>query len=158
MNIQSLINEIDNENITQKSLNNFDELRKELTHDHETLNIIHTNIRSIHKNFDNFCTSLDTNQQKFDVIILTETRNLINSKLFEIPGYNIIFIHSYLNQNDGVVLYIKNNINYTHEVAHIGNFKAIEINARFKEKVDNITALYILHQVNKDVFFDNLSK
>ena len=55
-------------------------------------------------------------------------------------------------------MYIKNSLKYTHKIVNIGDLKAIEINISFKEKNFNLTALYKLHQINKEKFIDDMNK
>lgn len=74
--------------------------------------ILHINIRSIKKNFDELLTLLSITKVNCDVIILTECWL---SKIIDLPilhGYNIHYTKQTCNQNDGIVLYIKSHIHY----------------------------------------------
>lgn len=76
-----------------------------------SLKIIHTNIRSINKNFNNFIATLVTTNIEFDIIILSECWLKASGNLPQLDGYTA---HSTSNnplQNDGVVLYIKTVLN-----------------------------------------------
>lgn len=77
--------------------------------------ILHINIRSIKKNFDEFLTLISLIKVSCDVLILTECWL---SKIIDLPvldGYNMHYTNHTNNQNDGVVLYIKSHIQYTVE-------------------------------------------
>lgn len=77
------------------------------------IQLMHLNIRSINKNFDNFMVLLESLKQKLDLIILTETWNISNLDLYSIPGYNSFYSHGKYNQNDGVVVFVRDGINAT---------------------------------------------
>ena len=75
-----------------------------------SLSIVHMNIRSISKNYDNFVVSLDSINLKFDVIAISESW-LKNSTLdIYFPGY--ISYHSIRpsRSGGGTALYIKNHL------------------------------------------------
>ena len=75
---------------------------------HNSLSIVHMNIRSISKNYDNFVVSLDSINLKFDVIAISESW-LKNSTLdIYFPGY--VSYHSIRpsRSGGGTSLYIKN--------------------------------------------------
>lgn len=79
----------------------------------KSLNIIHLNIRSIRKNFNNLLVLLQAyNLYVCDIIILSECWQIIDDKNFNIEGYNIYYNQGQLNQNDSVVIYTKQNINF----------------------------------------------
>lgn len=74
--------------------------------------ILHINIRSIKKNFDELLTLLSIIKVNCDVLILSECWL---SKIRDLPvleGYNSHYTKQTRNQNDGVVLYIKNQLQY----------------------------------------------
>ena len=68
------------------------------------INIMLVNIRSINKNHNNFLTLLNGLSRKPDVLVCTETRNLVTAGYFNISGYEIYFNES--NANDGVLMYV----------------------------------------------------
>ena len=53
----------------------------------EDMNIMHVNIRSIYQNFDQFLVFLESLEKQFDVIVMSETHNIYDTKDFNIPGY-----------------------------------------------------------------------
>jgi len=77
------------------------------------LNIICFNIRSVNAHFDELLLFLenDVNSDKIDVIVLTETWHNSSSCHYMIPGYNIMFSNTKRNQNDGIILFVKNYLN-----------------------------------------------
>lgn len=75
-----------------------------------SLKIIVQNIRSIHKNFDDFKIFLARSNLDYDIIILTECW-LKNSDLIpKLEGYNSFHTRKHINQNSGVVVYVKNDL------------------------------------------------
>lgn len=76
-----------------------------------SLNIIHFNIRSLRKNFEELLIYLQSFcLNNIDIIVLSETWNLENVGNFLIPDFNIYYNNSTHNQNDGVVVYLRNSI------------------------------------------------
>ena len=78
-----------------------------------SLKLLHLNIRSIRKNFDEFLIFLEAYKLRdLDIIILSETWEVTNINNFILPGYTIVSNGSNINQNDGQIIYINSNINY----------------------------------------------
>lgn len=78
------------------------------------INILCCNIRSVSSNFDELTLFLenDSNNDKIDVIILTETwHNPLNQNVFEIDGYKLFFSTIKRNQNDGIFIFVRNKYN-----------------------------------------------
>lgn len=75
------------------------------------INILCCNIRSVSSNFDELTLFLenDPNNDKIDVIILTETwHNPLNQNVFKIDGYKLFFSTIKRNQNDGIFIFVRN--------------------------------------------------
>jgi hypothetical protein len=70
------------------------------------------NIRSIYCNFDSFILSLSNLKFEADVIVLTECRLDSNKHIPQLPNYNMYSSTHQLNQNDGVVVYVKNSLRH----------------------------------------------
>lgn len=95
-------------------------ITKTLIHDNNThtyiqalpgLKILHMNIRSLKKNFDEFLILLDSlGRYEFDIIVLTEARVHINMLEYDIPNYKNIKMAGNKTVNEGVVLYYKSNL------------------------------------------------
>ena len=55
------------------------------------LNIVHINIRSLNKNFNNLITFLELSSVPFDIVILSETNTIQNTNQFCLPNYKIFY-------------------------------------------------------------------
>lgn len=104
-----------------------------------SFNILHKNIRSIRKNFDELQILLKYLKVNFQIIILTEC--WINHKYMklEIAGYTTYSSLNNKKQNDGVIIYIKNEIKAEVEEIIITNANCLKIKIG-KEKA--ILAIY----------------
>lgn len=76
------------------------------------LSVICINIRSANANFNNLLLSFenDVNFKQLDVIILTETWHGINNCSYSIPGFQICYTKMKRNQNDGIIVFIRNTL------------------------------------------------
>lgn len=78
----------------------------------KVLSVVHFNIRSVKHNFDELLVIIQTFQLAFcDVIILSETHQIQSVNNFNIPGYNAYYNNSDINKNDGVIIFVKAQIN-----------------------------------------------
>lgn len=75
--------------------------------------IVSVNIRSINCNLDRFLLFLTELDLPIDVIVLSECRIDPDTTIPTIDGYNYFATHITFNQNDGVVVYTKNNLEVT---------------------------------------------
>lgn len=107
-----------------------------------SINCFHTNIRSLSANFDEACLLVSSLNVTFDFIVFTETFHITDPTLFSITGYNLIYNEGKINKNDGVVVYIKENLEYTCSVVSVGPVRAISINALIKDRKCHVLALY----------------
>lgn len=99
----------------------------EVNNNVENFKILHNNIRSLNKNLDELKVLLHNLEVDIDCVILTETWRLECPELFNINGYNMIYNQGVINQNDGVVAYIKSNLNFKYEINNISNIKVLNI-------------------------------
>jgi hypothetical protein len=76
------------------------------------INIISCNIRSVNAHFDEFILFLenDVKSDKIDIIILTETWHDPLSCHYELPGYKLMFSSLKRNQNDGIIIFVKQHL------------------------------------------------
>jgi hypothetical protein len=76
------------------------------------INIICCKIRSINAHFDDFLLFLENyaNSYKIDIIILTETWHDPLSCIYELPRYKLKFSNLKRNQNDGLILFVKQHL------------------------------------------------
>lgn len=90
--------------------NNPDKCINDLSNIKNKLTIIHQNICSIQKNFDNFVIFLTRLKFSPDLIILTECRLSDDTPKFNINNYDCYYSQHYLNQNDGLAVFYKNSL------------------------------------------------
>ena len=74
--------------------------------------IITQNINSIYCNFNDFLVTLAHFTFDIDIIVLTECRLNANKPLPHLQNYISYYTGNQLNQNDGVVIYIRNNLKH----------------------------------------------
>lgn len=122
-----------------------------------SINIVHLNIRSINKNFDELLILLESlHDINIDIIFLSETWNIKETKCYNIPGYELFYNNSKFNQNDGCLIYINNKI--TSNTLHIKYNNIIISRTTFK--VDNIkfaiSSMYRLPSSDVNEFINNL--
>lgn len=110
-------------------MNDIDEILEQHTtintltieHDHNTkhkitqhpgIKLLHMNIRSLKKNFDEFLATLQSiGNNEIDIIILTEAFiNDEHSNEENIPSYNNEKAAGHITRNEGVIIYYKNNM------------------------------------------------
>lgn len=74
------------------------------------INILHFNIRSIRKNFNELLIFIEAFNLYFtDIIVLSECWR-VDDGLFNIEGYNTFYNHADHNQNDGVIVFVKKDL------------------------------------------------
>ncbi|VEN39377.1 unnamed protein product, partial [Callosobruchus maculatus] len=81
-------------------------------------------------------------QQEMDIIILTECWKIENPSLFGIKDYSIVYNYGTVNQNDGVLLYVKKGFPYTYKIIDMSGIKVIEVSVGFLNSHIIITAIY----------------
>lgn len=116
MNVDQITHELDNLSIAD-SVKCIPEDCQNLIGLHDNhLRIIHINIRSLKKNFDQFAVMLSVTKIEFDFIVLTECWLQVSGNLPILQGYTSYSTANNLKQNDGVVIYAKHSINcHTYE-------------------------------------------
>lgn len=67
--------------------------------------ILHVNIRSMAKNFEQLEVLLHQFRTDFDCLVLTETWQIAGIDIFKLNGYDIVYNEGRYNQNDGVVVW-----------------------------------------------------
>lgn len=88
------------------------DLERHIRINKNNLTIIAQNIVSIYKNFDDFTLTLANLSFETDIITFTECRLDANKPLPQLNNYEVYNTHSQLNQNDGVVTYIKKRLKH----------------------------------------------
>lgn len=121
--------------------------------------ILSVNIRSLKKNFSQLELLVESLTIKPTVIVCSETWNLSYYQYFQIPGYNIYYNESTINQNDGVVMYLKNNLYVDVETVVIGILSILSAEIRLENNMSlRISAMYRCHDLSKTDFNYNLAK
>ena len=78
--------------------------------DCNSLGVIHINIRSLHKNLDEFMLKLDIIKCKFDVIILSETWFETHDESFQLQGFNAFHSIRHDRKGGGVTALVRNHL------------------------------------------------
>lgn len=104
--------------------------------------LFHTNIRSVAKNFEHLEVLLSQFKNNFDIVVLTETWQLPRTDLFNLSGYNKIYSEGQINQNDGVIVYIKKEHNYEVFIHEIFGIKCIRFIIQSNKETLGLTAIY----------------
>lgn len=121
--------------------------------------ILYLNIRSLNANFCNLEILIESLNIKPLIIICTETYNLQCHEFFQLKDYSIYYNNSKINQNDGVVLYIKNSIKQNTVIIESGVVKFIHTKFKVNKKIDmNISAVYRSHGIDKAEFNKNVKQ
>ncbi|XP_065684402.1 putative uncharacterized protein DDB_G0289263 [Hydra vulgaris] len=81
------------------------------------LNVVHINIRSLKKNFENFLNVICETDNSFNLICVTETwssnEEFENNSNLQLPGFNAITLERNINKRGGGVLfYVRNSLLY----------------------------------------------
>lgn len=116
------------------------------------IKILHINIRSINKNFDEILVLIDLLNVTCDVLVLTECWL---SKVVNLPvlnGYKSHFTKRTANQNDGIVIYVRDDISCTIKEPSFlnGNCLTCEISNKLA-----FVAIYRSPSYNTRAEFDN---
>lgn len=106
------INDVDNIEIARSFQCEPLKLKNNVQVKNNDFTVVSQNIRSIYRNFDDFLVTLSCFSFAVDVIVLTECR-IDNDKILPtIPNYNMYYTKHRLNQNDGVVVYVKDTLKH----------------------------------------------
>lgn len=122
---------------------------------HLNLKLIHLNIRSIKKNFSEFCAFLQYFSFNFDIIVLTETW-LRYDIGFDIPNYNKFIKPCKYNKCDGIVVYFRNDIEVSASDIEILNSNCIHFKFNFNNTIIELTAIYRSPNLNKAEFINDV--
>lgn len=113
-NFNDFVNELDSLRVSESYQCDPDQcvtlLQKSLL---KSTKILHMNIRSLNKNFDEFRTLLVSIKTNIDVIVLSECWIRKNPFIPTLSGYSSHFTNNNLTQNDGIVLYIKDGLHFS---------------------------------------------
>lgn len=131
------------ETIVITDLNACNELLK-----NSNLKIFNMNIRSLAHNFDELLILMSSIQQnKFDIIILTETFQISSLDNFNIPDYNIYYNQGKINRNDGVVVYTKTNLGAKADIVNHLDTNILRIKFEEENIKYGLSATYRSHEI-----------
>lgn len=106
--------------IDTKQFESIDECKKSLKNNGNGLTVLHMNICSINKHFEELIILINQLENIPDVIVCTETRE-VNIDLYGIHGNNLYYNEGKINKNDGVITFVKTCLDQEHRVDKIGN-------------------------------------
>lgn len=108
--IHTAINEIDEAEVANSIICDIQDLTKNMNIYKNDFTIVSQNIRSLHCNFDDFQATISSLGFALDALLLTECRLSVDKPVPLLPNYSSLATKFNVNQNDGVVTYIKTNL------------------------------------------------
>lgn len=76
-----------------------------------SFSVLHLNIRSANKNFEEFVLLLQSMRVDFDLLVLTECwLRETDGSVFHIPGYITSYSYAKQNKNDGILVFVKDTL------------------------------------------------
>lgn len=116
----------------------------------ENFNIIHFNIRSINKNFYDLLLYLQqVGLDSVHIIVLSECWNTrAVSEGYFIPGFKSFNNESRFNQNDGCIVYVREDLNPGVEIVPINKINLLRVVFKYRGLNFGLTASYRPHLVN----------
>lgn len=138
--MDAYIRDYHSENIETKLVNNINEFNNASLH--TDLKFFHMNIRSINKNMDELSVFLSQFDTKFDLIILSECWKVYDLGIFHINGYDLIYNEGNINKNDGVIIFIRCNLEYNYEIKNIGDINVIKLEMTIQNEKIIVSCLY----------------
>ena len=101
----------------------------------QLIKLLHTNIRSIRKNYNEFVVFLQSlNKYAFDVIILSETWGF-EPYGHSVKGYTTYFNGSNLNRSDGLIIYVREGLSLAISHEKVNNF----VFSKLKLKINSLS-------------------
>ena len=106
------------------------------------VSLIYMNIRSLRLNFSSFLVSINKIINKIKLIVLVET-NISNNEnnIYNIQGFNSVFLNRE-GKGGGIVVYIKENINYTQLSSNPNSFELLQIDVNINNKNISLLPIY----------------
>lgn len=119
------------------------------------LKILNLNIRSINKNFSEFCVLLENFSSNIDIIVLTESW-LDHNSGYDITGYKkIVKINKY-NKCDGLVVYFRDSITPYLNCIEINQCNSIHFSFMKNNINFLLTAIYRSPNLSTSDFLENI--
>lgn len=120
--------------------------------------ILCLNIRSLNANFTSLQLFIESLDVRPSIIVCTETWNIEFLPFFELSGYKMYYNESRINQNDGVVIYIKDYITETTKIIEIGNLKILHSIITMDNNIKlEFSSLYRCHDLSKHKFISDIN-
>lgn len=104
--------------------------------------ILHNNIRSIDKNFDELNVVLSQLNFKPDCIILSETWKISDVNKYCLDGYCVIYNNGTFNKNDGVIAFVNGDLRFDFEVIRMGEIEVVVVDITKYNIQIQVIALY----------------
>lgn len=150
------LNALDQEHIGD--LVNEDEVMSQINIRNKILNILHLNIRSVRKNFEQLLILIQNFNLFCDIIILSECFQLFSIDQYNIPGYITYYNNGDYNKNDGVLILVKSGLNI--DISHIKLINSQATISRLNFRLNNITfgiiAAYKPPPINEVLFMNDI--
>ena len=121
------------------------------------INLIHVNIRSIYKNFDQFLVFLESTKISFDIIVMSETHTVYNIEDFNLHGYKMLFNDGTLNRCDGCAVYVKQEYYLKNQLIVENNLKIIKVTITKNNQTVDVLATYKGFALTKEEFIESLN-
>lgn len=118
------------------------------------LSVLHINIRSLDKHFVDLEALIRTHLRNIDVIVCTETWKIHHLQMYSLEGFHSYYNNGNINKNDGVVIYIKNNLKHSVNLIKINMTSLNEVNRDNKlEKREIIGNIQISRNRHTELYF-----
>lgn len=139
-----------------KIFDDLGKLRNELGRERK-FNLLHLNIRSMQKNFNELTIYLnELNLEKIDIIVLSETFVIEDKSRYSLPNFDIYYSDSKFNRNDGVVVYVRHNLCSTCEIIHLTETNILRCTFRVGDREFGIMGVYRPPSTNLENFLRDL--
>lgn len=121
--------------------------------------VVHFNIRSIYRNFEELLIYLEKMDiEQIHVIILSETFNINELDRFNIRGYSLFHNNSVYNKNDGLLIYIRNDLNAETKIFELTETNISRLKITFNQYKMGITSIYRPPSTNLNLFLTELEE
>lgn len=127
-------------NNKQQTFNNLSEINRQYTS--YPASFFYMNIRSLRLNFASFLVNINQIIHKIKFIILVE-KNISDNEitLYNIHGFNAVFFNRE-GRGGGIVVYIRENIKYSHISVTTNSFELIQVDIKVKTETLSLFAIY----------------
>lgn len=117
------------------------------------------NIRSINKNFNELLIYLQQiNLQNIQFIILSECWNAKGVSDHFIPNFTLYNNESYYNQNDGCIVYVRNDVQVVVDIMRLSQVNLLRAVFVYNNTKMGLTASYRPHPVNIKTYINDLDR